>query len=66
MRQPGIEPGSSAWEADMITITLLALVFVSGQLNQHMLVTAQQNEQRAPPTGLEPVISPLGGERLIH
>ena len=27
MRLPGIEPGSSAWEAPMITITLQALVY---------------------------------------
>ena len=25
LRQPGIEPGSNAWEASMITITLQAL-----------------------------------------
>ena len=24
MRQPGVEPGSSAWEADMITVTPLS------------------------------------------
>ena len=30
MRLPGIEPGSSAWEAPMITITLQALLHTPG------------------------------------
>ena len=30
MRLPGIEPGSSAWEAPMITITLRALLTPGG------------------------------------
>ena len=30
LRLPGIEPGSSAWEAPMITITLRALVLQAG------------------------------------
>ena len=32
MRQPGVEPGSLAWEARMITATLLALRLPAGEM----------------------------------
>ena len=44
MRQPGIEPGASAWEADMLTITPLS----------HSMNTLKKNRGRA---GIEPATS---------
>ena len=73
MRLPGIEPGSSAWEAPMITITLQALRIYSRRgsnprppahktgalpLSYRSSFTSQE--------GLEPSIFGSGNRRLIH
>ena len=36
VRQPGVEPGSTAWEAAMITVTPLAPTIYLGEFLRHL------------------------------
>ena len=69
MRLPGIEPGSSAWEAPMITLTLQALReaaraaahTVANSKNDWRVAKAMSSQM-----GLEPTIFGSGNRRLVH
>jgi hypothetical protein len=45
MRGPGIEPGSTAWKATMLTITPATLSTVGGGVNICSVATAQMSSQ---------------------
>ena len=67
LRSPGIEPGSSAWEAPMMTITLRALVLDSVQFcGPPVWKCGAKTKIRASQRGLEPPIFGSGNRRLVH
>ena len=39
LRQPGIEPGSTAWKAAMLTTIPLTLCYVRGRKSQNIFVS---------------------------
>jgi hypothetical protein len=58
MRHPGIEPGSKAWEASMLTITPVALIsylYFTWILSSPMPLYKKQNQKIVLGTGIEPV-----------
>ena len=65
MRSPGIEPGSSAWEAPMITITLHALREAAVDAAASPKRLARQKTMSSQ-MGLEPTIFGSGNRRLVH
>ncbi len=43
MRHPGVEPGPSAWKADILTVGLMALVTIERRLTpeQHYILETE-------------------------
>ena len=64
MRHPGIEPGSIAWEATMLTTTPIALWRV--RVPRWGAGTVCSGKNKLPSTGLEPAIFGSGNQRLIQ
>ncbi len=64
VRHPGIEPGSIAWEATMLTTTPIALRHAAVCFAPARAICTWQKD--LPSTGLEPAIFGSGNQRLIH